>query len=472
MLNEFLYVLFFILICVLLFRLKGNLKSLAIILCSYGFYYYWCGTLLWTLIFVSICSYFGAKLIEKHPSSKFLLYITSAILVLVPLAVYKYYLPYVSLAGNQVNGYMFYFGLKKISESHYVIPIGMSYFTFQALGYVMDVYRKRITASKNILHFFSFIAYFPQLLIGPIEKYSRLNRELTASNKFKERMALDGVLLVFLGLIKKVVISDNIAPIVESLFNGHLPQEQYILAILSALLYLYFDFSSYSDIARGISKMLNIEIMRNFESPISKKSVGSFWSSWHISLHHWLRDNVLFALYKVSTKKFSIYIWVIFTFLLCGIWHGPEPKFLIVTFFAAMFVISEHILKDILRRKNITIKFPGMSILLHIYTYTVMSCVVLLLIAPNFKRYYEIISSVEFIHFKTMFESFSFLSPLQVYAYIGATIIIVLEHYRQKIKKYLGTKSDNLSFAIVVPLIILVMLFYKTSFRPFIYFFS
>ncbi len=211
-----------------------------------------------------------------------------------------------------------------------VLPIGISFYTFQTLSYTIDVWRGDMKPSRSIVNFAAYVCFFPQLVAGPIERAKALLPQFETRRVWSERQAFDGALLFLWGLYKKTVIADNLAPIVNAAFAA--PAETspglMLLGVLGFAIQIYCDFSGYSDMARGLAKMLGFELMVNFDLPYFSRTPSEFWRKWHISLSSWLRDYLYVPLGGNRGGRFATYRNLIVTMLLGGLWHGAAWTFI------------------------------------------------------------------------------------------------------------------------------------------------
>ena len=210
-----------------------------------------------------------------------------------------------------------------------VLPVGISFYTFQTLGYTIDVYRRRIEPERSLLDFALFVAFFPQLVAGPIERASRLLPQIANPRRVDLAGLTDGAWLVLWGLFKKVVIADNLSRLVDAVYApGASPQAGEVwLATYAFAVQIYCDFSGYSDIARGIARMLGFELMLNFRLPYLATSPADFWRRWHISLSTWLKDYLYIPLGGNRSGRLQTYRNLLLTMLLGGLWHGAAWTF-------------------------------------------------------------------------------------------------------------------------------------------------
>jgi D-alanyl-lipoteichoic acid acyltransferase DltB (MBOAT superfamily) len=220
---------------------------------------------------------------------------------------------------------------------HLILPVGISFYTFQTLSYTIDVYRKRMEPTNNLLAFAGFVAFFPQLVAGPIERASHLLPQFLKPTKTVRDYERHWR-LILLGFFKKIVIADQLAPFVETVFSS--PGSYGGLDILSGILFfgfqIYGDFSGYSDIAIGLAGLLGFDLMTNFKTPYLAKSVPDFWHRWHISLSTWFRDYVFIPLggNRVTTPRYVLNIFIVF--MVSGLWHGAHGHFILWGFYHAV----------------------------------------------------------------------------------------------------------------------------------------
>jgi D-alanyl-lipoteichoic acid acyltransferase DltB (MBOAT superfamily) len=212
-----------------------------------------------------------------------------------------------------------------------VLPVGISFYTFQSLSYTIDVYRRRIAPTSRFWDFALFVAYFPPMVAGPIERARHLLPQITRPRRLRLSQSMDGIVLILLGLFKKVAIADGIAPAVASVFasTGNVSQSDVALATLLFAIQIFCDFSGYSDIARGVSKLLGIELILNFNLPYFSKNPSEFWRRWHISLSSWLRDYLYIPLGGNRFGPVRTYFNLFLTMLLGGLWHGAAWNYVL-----------------------------------------------------------------------------------------------------------------------------------------------
>ena len=304
-----------------------RMQNAFVVVASYVFYGWWDWRFLLLIAFTSFCSWGNGLLIRKADSkkkAKMWMWL-NIILNLGILAVFKYYdffiAEFAQLFHLSANGIL----LKVI------LPVGISFYTFQALSYSIDVFRGRIEPTKDVIAFFAFIAFFPQLVAGPIERATNLLPQFLKKREFNYDIGMDGLRQILWGLFKKMVVADNCAIYVDQVFSTCTQQSGSTL-FLAALLFsvqIYCDFSGYSDIAIGTAKLFGIKLMRNFNMPYFSRDIAEFWRRWHISLTTWFRDYVYIPLGGSRTSKMKVVRNTFVIFLLSGLWHGANWTFIL-----------------------------------------------------------------------------------------------------------------------------------------------
>ena len=305
---------------------KLRLQNAFVVIASYVFYGWWDWRFLLLIAFTSFCSWGSGLLIGRAATQNKAKAWTAANIVinLAILAIFKYYDFFVSEFGQL-------FGISTDSLLlRIILPVGISFYTFQALSYSIDVYRKKIEPTKDIIAFFAFIAFFPQLVAGPIERATNLLPQFLTNRKFSYDQGVDGMRQILWGLFKKIVVADNCATYVDQVWATYDTQTGSTL-LLAAILFtfqIYGDFSGYSDIAIGTAKLFGIKLMRNFNNPYFSRDIAEFWRRWHISLTTWFRDYVYIPLGGSRVGKWKIVRNTFVIFLLSGFWHGANWTFI------------------------------------------------------------------------------------------------------------------------------------------------
>lgn len=313
------------------FVLGGNLRiqNLFVVVASYVFYGWWDWRFLILIAFTSFCSYVAGILIEKHrdaPKRARTVNVVNIVINLLILSAFKYYNFFVtSFADVFLNGNTEGLLLNAI------LPVGISFYTFQALSYSIDVYRGKLEPTRDIIQFFAYVSFFPQLVAGPIERAVNLLPQFAKPRTFEYETGVDGLRQILWGLFKKMVVADNCALYVDQVFNTYttLSGSTLLLAAVLFAFQIYGDFSGYSDIAIGTAKLFGIKLMRNFNVPYFSRDIAEFWRRWHISLTTWFRDYVYIPLGGSRVPKAKIVRNTFVIFLLSGLWHGANWTFIV-----------------------------------------------------------------------------------------------------------------------------------------------
>lgn len=346
--NSFHFLLFFFLVFVLYFVLPHKFRWILLLIASYYFYMCWRPELIILIIFSTLMNYFISLLIykEKNEKQRKKYLIISLIINFGLLFIFKYFIFLnqtfmelytaiinfiFTLTGHtplQTTELLKYYPLKNVDI---ILPMGISFYTFQAASYTIDVYRKKIKPVRHYGIFSLFITFFPQLVAGPIERSENLLPQFFVKHKFHSERILSGLKLMLLGYFKKIVIADRAAVAVNTVFNSPYNYSglYYVFATLLFTFQLYCDFSGYSDIAVGSAKVLGFDLMMNFDKPYLSKSIKEFWRRWHISLSSWFMDYVYIPLGGNRNGKAKQYRNLMITFLVSGLWHGSNWTYVI-----------------------------------------------------------------------------------------------------------------------------------------------
>lgn len=306
-----------------------QLQNLLLLIASYVFYAWWDARFLGLIVFSTGVDFvIGNQLrwtIDK--AKRKLLLVISLGVNLGMLGFFKYYNFFIESFNEAFTLFGYELGLRGLSI---ILPVGISFYTFQTLSYTIDVYRKRIAPSNDLLAFATYVAFFPQLVAGPIERASHFLPQLKRKRFFNYKWAASGISLIIWGLFKKVVIADNCAFFVNQIFDN--PEGYSGIELFSgALLFsfqIYGDFSGYSDIAIGVSRLLGFDLMTNFKFPYLSKSIADFWRRWHISLSTWFRDYLYIPLGGSRGGTLLSIRNVFIIFLVSGFWHGANYTFI------------------------------------------------------------------------------------------------------------------------------------------------
>ena len=312
------------------FNKKDKPRNIFLIVVSYIFYGWWDWRFLSLIVISSFIDFIIGKMIfkeEKQQKRKWLL-IVSLCVNLGFLGFFKYFNFFVD---SFVNAFSLFGTAPHASTLNIILPVGISFYTFQTLSYTLDIYHKKFKPTNNIFAFFAFVSFFPQLVAGPIERAKHLLPQFEENKKLDYEMLRSGFLLMAWGFFKKIVIADRLARFIDAAYLdiGNTTGLPAIIAVLFFAFQLYTDFSAYSDIAIGGARALGFNLSRNFNHPYLSSSFSNFWKRWHISLSSWFQDYLYIPLGGSRKGKWKTKRNVVIVFLLSGLWHGASWNFVI-----------------------------------------------------------------------------------------------------------------------------------------------
>ena len=339
-----------------IFRIKNNSRWVFIISASFIFYGWWDWRFLFLILFSGIIDYLAGLLMVKHTKRKRFILLISLFTNLGSLSIFKYSVFYATIiedlfALTKINIDL----INKIPEFTLVLPIGISFYTFQSLSYTIDIYQNRLTPTKNILHFFSYLTMFPQLVAGPIIRAKDLLNQLTIYKNPNYLEKWNAIKLIIYGLFQKVVIADNLSFFIDSAYEGKSVYSGSVFwwfVVIAFSFQIYADFSGYSLIARGLAKLMGYHFKMNFNHPYLSKSIREFWSRWHISLSTWFRDYIYFPMGGSRKGLLKGIVALTITMMLSGLWHGANYTFLVWAGLHTFFLIIERVTKYNIKLKS------------------------------------------------------------------------------------------------------------------------
>lgn len=328
--NSFAFAIFLPVVFIIYWVIPHKYRWVLLLAASYYFYMSWNVKYVFLILLTTGISYFAAICLQKAESKKQkkLILAATAIICLGVLFFFKYF----NFLSESVVKFCSLFGLKLNPLTlKLMLPVGISFYTFQTLGYVIDVYKGDIKAERHFGKYATFISFFPQLVAGPIERTMNLLPQIKAEHKFDYEQASYGLKLMAWGYFKKLVIADTLSQYVSKIYDAPNQFEGFalVIATLFFTVQIYCDFSGYSDIAIGTAKLLGINLMTNFKSPYWSQSIKEFWGRWHISLSTWFRDYVYIPMGGSRVGKLRHYFNLIVTFVVSGLWHGANWTFVI-----------------------------------------------------------------------------------------------------------------------------------------------
>lgn len=362
--NSTAYAIFLPFVFAIYWLIPDKYRWILLFVSSYYFYMSWNPKYVFLILFTTIVSYGAAIVIEqaKSNNSKKKILSLAAILCLGVLFFFKYYNFTAISVASALSAFSIKFDPVVVKL---LLPVGISFYTFQTLSYVIDVYRGEVKAERHFGYYASFVAFFPQLVAGPIERTNNLLPQIKKNKQFDYEKASYGLKLMAWGFFKKIAIADRLSVFVSKVYDNPENFTGFSLALATLMfsLQIYCDFSGYSDIAIGTAKLLNIDLMRNFNSPYFSQSIKEFWGRWHISLSTWFRDYVYIPLGGNRCGKIKNYINLIITFLVSGLWHGANWTFVIWGgLHGVAQVLEKMLVKQSKRSTNILIAIPRIII--------------------------------------------------------------------------------------------------------------
>ncbi len=391
------------------FVLNKNLRiqNLLIVASSYLFYGWWDWRFLSLILFSTVVDYLVGRQLktqEDAENRKVLLW-TSIVVNLGFLGFFKYYNFFID---NFITTFSFFGQDIQANSLNIILPVGISFYTFQTLSYTIDVYRRKLEPTTDFIAFSAFVSFFPQLVAGPIERASNLLPQFHKKRVFNYTIAADGMRQILWGLFKKIVIADNCAQYANSIFNNSADQPSATL-VLGALFFtfqIYGDFSGYSDIAIGTSRLFGFNLKQNFAFPYFSRDIAEFWRRWHISLSTWFRDYLYIPLGGSRGGIWNKIRNVFVIFLISGFWHGANWTFIVWGALNALFFLPLMLTKN--NRNNIDIiakgkYFPSIKeLLLMIITFGLTAFAWIFFRAENIGHAFKYISGI-FTDFSSFF---------------------------------------------------------------------
>lgn len=328
--NSVAFAIFLPIVFILYWILPAKSRWILLLAASYYFYMGWNAKYIVLIFAVTVISYICAIIIEKIHDTRIkkMCILLSAFTILGILFLYKYF----NFFFNNLTIIADKFSIKlNPYVLKLVLPVGISFYTFQTLSYIIDVYRGEIKAEKHFGYYAAFVSFFPQLVAGPIERASNLLPQIKKEHDFKYEKASYGAKLMAIGYFKKIVLADTLAQYVDTVFSDVYSYHGFTLFLTSLFftVQIYCDFSGYSDIAVGTAKMFGIDLMDNFNSPYFSVSMHDFWRRWHISLSSFFRDYVYIPMGGSRCGKIRNMINLLATFLLSGLWHGASWNYIV-----------------------------------------------------------------------------------------------------------------------------------------------
>jgi len=471
--NSFIFFIFLAVVLPLYYWLPRKLRNPLLLISSYVFYGYWDYRFTSLLAISTIIDFFVGKKLHDSPDPKIrkrwlLLSMFSNLGI---LAVFKYYGFFVSSFAPLAaifGGNLDYLHL------NIILPVGISFYTFQTMSYTIDIYRKRLEPTRNFIDFAVFVSFFPQLVAGPIERASNLLPQIAKTPLPSRSQIEKGIVLIATGLFKKVMIGDTAGRIVDHIFTqpGLYKSPELLAALILFSIQIYADFSGYSSIARGTAKLLGIELMKNFEQPYLSRNITEFWRRWHISLSTWLRDYLYISLGGNRKGVNRMYLNLMITMVLGGLWHGASWNFVI---WGGLHGVYLAIHKLILGNKKVSDQYhyTGWWSFMK-FIFNILTTFVLVLFTWLFFRATDFHTASIFLQKMIHWESseFAFRFATITLTFASAMLLFdVFEYYTRSHTFLLKIRNKGVVAGILIVLLMVSFLFmFQSEALPFIYF--
>jgi alginate O-acetyltransferase complex protein AlgI len=376
--NSVEFFIFFIIVYIAYLFLNQRWQNRLLLLASYYFYGSWDWRFLSLLWVSTVIDFFCGRAIQATSrKSQRRTYLTLSIATnLGILGFFKYFNFF---AANLQTLFSAWGVTVHTGTLHIILPVGISFYTFQTMSYTIDIYRGKLKATNKFLDFALFVAFFPQLIAGPIERARHLLPQILSPRRVTAEKFYEGGYLIFWGLFQKVFVADNLARFVDPVFDwqGSFTPAQVLVALYAFSIQIFCDFAGYSNIARGIGKCLGFDIMVNFRLPYFAKNPSEFWKCWHISLSSWLKDYLYIPLGGNRRGTWQTYRNLFLTMLLGGLWHGASWKFVVWGMYQGGLLISHRLLKPVLARfdfKKSSLRYK-LWLLVRIFSFYHLTCV-------------------------------------------------------------------------------------------------
>lgn len=467
--NSVHFLIFFPIVVILYFSTSFRWRWLVLLLASYYFYAGWKPEYLILILYSTLIDYFiGIKLSRTDDTSRRKRLLTLSLVSNIGLLFLFKYFNFFSQSLQDI------FILLKISASfptlNLTLPVGISFYTFQTLSYTFEVYRGNIKPEKNFGVFALFVSFFPQLVAGPIERPQHLLPQFSQKFSFDAERVSSGLRLMLWGMFKKVVIADQLARLVNLVYNDptHWRGLIVILATYSFAIQIYCDFSGYSDIAIGAARVMGFDLRLNFKDPYLAQSIADFWRRWHISLSTWFRDYLYIPLGGSRVSEKRMYLNLMIVFIVSGLWHGANWTFVVWGALHGLFMVTglwtKNIRKSALTRLNIWQK-PRLMLRLNVF-----ATFHLVVFAWVFFRANTL--SDAFVIIQNMFR----LTPVELTTFgLLLTLVFMLGglsplHVHRPIGTYLQTRAPQFRWAFYTVIALLIINLGVSNEVPFIYF--
>jgi len=468
--NSLAFVAFFLIVTSLFFILPHRYRWLLLLLSSCYFYMDFIPIYILVLAFTIVVDYYAGILIEGAAPQKRKWFLRMSIVANIGiLGFFKYFNFF-----NDNIGFIFklFHSANPVSDISFMLPIGLSFHTFQAMSYTIEVYRGNQKAEKNFGIYALYVMFYPQLVAGPIERPQNIIHQFYEPKKFDYERVVSGLKIILWGFFKKLVVADRLSIYVNAVFNNpeHHSGKTLFLATIFFWFQVYCDFSGYSDIAIGSAKVMGYNLVENFRRPAFGGSVAGIWNRWHLSLYSWFRDYVYSPLAKnAGRNKAKLLGYIIFVFLLSGLWHGAAWTFIIWGGFSGTSIVVERIYKDKLKPQKYIPK-TLMKILGSVIAFLVTAISALFFRANSVSDAFHICGSIFTMKAGVLFKG---SPPINFYYFVLVTIILICVEFSQEYLphvKLINNKYMAVRFTGYILLLLVMLLIGVFNGSQFIYF--
>lgn len=469
-LHSFSFITFFSIVFVLFWSLPTRLRWIWLLVTSYYFYASWKPAYLVWILLTTVVSYLAGVMMMRQSKNKSFIMGCALLINVSILFLFKYY-QFFSISLHTVSGI-------SLPQFKLLLPIGISFYTLQTIGYLLDVYKNKIKPERHLGYFSLFVCFFPLLSAGPIERAGRLLPQLKKPHQFSFQQAASGVQLFSYGLFKKSVLADNLAIVVDRVF-GALPEYKGLSLLLAVIFYswqIYMDFSGYTDMARGIARMIGIDLIENFHLPYLASSIRDFWRRWHISLSSWFRDYIYIPLGGNKKGIARMILSTLVVFGLSGLWHGAATNFIIWGLLHGALISIERIIGRLTIYKSTRVP-KAMKIL---FTYFVVSMLWLFFRLPTIPETLYVLRNMwvgarhfisPFYWMDTLLHLFEFneLEIIIGLTLLSLAVIIELTRYKVSLSSLLARQPAIIRFAFYTLIMFAIIQFRQSMVKDFIY---
>lgn len=467
--NSFEFLIFFPVVCLIYFILP-SLKSRNIWLLIASYYFYMCWKPIYALLIMGstlityVCGIYVEQLRSK-PSRQRLILTLSLLINFGILFLFKYY----NFINESIFSFLDWLHIKwDVPNLDVLLPVGISFYTFQAVGYTIDIYRGKLPAEKNFFTYALFVSFFPQLVAGPIERATNLLPQFHQKHTFNYNNAIEGVKLMLWGFFMKLCIGDMLSGYVDAVYNN-VPNHNGTSLLLATILFtfqIYCDFGGYSNIAIGAAKFMGYSLMENFHRPYFALSIKDFWRRWHISLSSWFADYVYIPLGGNRVKYSRHLLNLLITFLVSGIWHGANWTFVLWGAIHGTYLIIENVLRKYLYNPIPTRWWSK--------AFSMLCCFIMVAFAWIFFRANTVHDAFSIIGKIFTDQGPLFIDKLVfINGFLGLTLLLIKDlkdEFNWKIFHFMHAKHIVVRYASVIGIICYILLFGALSGGSFIYF--